>query len=84
MAQLERSTVSPESFVSLDLAREVDFLADHYDVLPAHGPGRRHTQHEPETVALFHVFATLDLDDAVVIYHVDIWVDEPPDPPADL
>jgi len=59
VAQLEGSAVGPEVFVSLDLARGIDYLADHYDALPANGPGRRHTQHEPETVAPFHVFATL-------------------------
>lgn len=61
--------------------REVRFLGEHYDALPFHGPGRRHTQHEPETVALFHVFAALDDGGTVVVYHVDLWVDEPPEPP---
>ncbi|MEM7325494.1 MAG: hypothetical protein AAF531_20575 [Actinomycetota bacterium] len=84
VAQLIHSSVSPERFVALDLVRERLFLETRYDDLPAHGPGRRHTQHEPATVALFHVFAVLDDDGAVVVYHIDIWVDEPPEPPEDL
>ena len=84
MVQLQGTNVGPESFVSLDLVREVGFLADHYGQLPVHGPGRRLTQHEPETVALFHLFAVLDDNGGVVVYHVDIWVDEPPDPPNGL
>ena len=82
--QLQGSRVSPEAFVSRDLVRELDFLAEHYGTLPRHGPGRRHTQQEPESVALFHVFAVIDDDDAVVVYHVDIWIDEPPPPPDGL
>lgn len=73
--------VTPERFVADDLAREVGFLEEHYDGLPVDGPGRRHTQHEPESVALFHVFAALDDDGDVVVYHVDVWVDEPREPP---
>lgn len=70
-----------EQFVQLDLVRELTFLADHYDTLPMAigAPGRRHTQHEPETVALLHLFADLRDDDVVVVYHLDIWIDEPPD-----
>ena len=64
-----------------DLVRELEFLSENYESLPRHGPGRRHTQQEPATVALFHVFAVLDDDGAVVVYHVDIWVDEPELPP---
>lgn len=66
--QLEGSSVSPESFVASDLAREVRFLADHFAELPVHGPGVRHTQHEPEIVALFHMFAALGSDGSVVVY----------------
>ncbi len=84
VAQLAGSSITPERFVSLDLVPERSFLEHHYDELPAHGPGRRYTQHEPETVALFHIFAVLDDDGAVVVYHIDIWVDEPPEPPNDF
>jgi len=38
VAQLDGSVVGPEGFVRLDLAREVDLLADHYDTLPIRGP----------------------------------------------
>ncbi len=82
--QLAGSAVTSESFVTQDLVREVGFLEEHYDVLPISGPGRRHTQHEPETVALFHVFAALDDAGTVVVYHIDIWVAEPPEPPSGL
>lgn len=82
--QLAGSTVTPERFVAQDLVREVAFLEEHYVGLPDDGPGRRLTQHEPETVALFHVFALLDDDGIVVVYHVDVWVDEPPEPPGDF
>ena len=82
--QLAGSTVRPEQFVAQDLVREVAFLEENYDLLPISGPGRRHTQQEPETVALFHVFAALDDADTVVVYHVDIWVDEPPEPLHDF
>lgn len=79
--QLAGSSVSAQSFVALDLVREVEFLAEFYDSLPRHGPGRRHTQQEPSTVALFHIFAALDDAGAVVVYHVDIWLEEPGTPP---
>lgn len=82
--QLDGSRVSPEVFVVHDLVRELEFLSEHYETLPPHGPGRRHTQQEPATVALFHVFAVLDDDGAVVVYHVDIWIDEPERPPDEF
>lgn len=76
--QLRGSPVAPEIFVGRDLVRELEFLVDHYDTLPLHGPGRRYTQQEPATVALFHLFAVLADDGAVVVYHIDIWLHEPP------
>ncbi len=81
--QLDGSPVPPERFVAEDLVRELHFLAENYGTLPYHGPGRRHTQQEPSTVALFHVFAVTDDDGDVVVYHVDIWVNEPELPPEE-
>lgn len=47
-----------------------------------HGPARRLTIHG-RTVAGFHLFGVEDTEDpregAIVIYYIDIWVDEFPD-----
>ena len=68
-----------EPFATQDLSRGLRILAQSYDELPAHGPGRRYTDQLSKSVAFFHLFATLDDDETVVVYHVDIWLNEPPD-----
>lgn len=79
--QLDGSPFTADEFVSKDLVRELHFLAEFYDSLPLHGSGRRHTQQEQATVAFFHIFAALNDDGVVIVYHVDIWDDDSKSPP---
>lgn len=73
-------------FRSDDLRHVLDALAEPeaWDEFSArHGPGRRITVEGARTVAGFHMFATEDPLDpregAIVIYLIDIWLDEFPD-----
>lgn len=68
-----------EPFTTQDLIRGLRILAESYDELPRHGPGPRYTDRSSKSVAFFHLFATLDDHETVVIYHVDVWVNEPPE-----
>lgn len=83
----EQLTAVPELLEPLateDLIRGLLVLAESYDELPHHGPGRRYTDREAKSVAFFHLFTTLDDERTVVVYHVDLWVNEPPERPDDL
>jgi len=76
--QLRGTDVDPVYFITVDLNRELRFVSEHYESLPTSGLGRRHTQQEPESVTLFHLFAAEATDGIVSVYHIDIWIDEPP------
>ncbi len=76
--QLHHTGIDPVDFIEVDLNRELRFVSEHYESLPASGPGRRHTQQEPEFVNLLHLFAAEVSDGTISVYHIDIWVDEPP------
>ena len=81
--------LSPEravEFKRLDLRPVLQTLSEQPDTWEAvsvpHGPARRLTIYG-RTVAGFHLFGVDDTEDpregAIVIYYIDIWVDEFPD-----
>ena len=87
--QLDRDVERVEEFTRVELVREIEFLAEHFDTLPVHddvlfGSGRRLTQQEPQLRALsfFHLFARLAEGDMIVVYHVDIWLHGQRDRPS--
>ncbi len=81
--------LSPEravEFKRVDLRPVLETLSEQPDIWEIvsvpHGPARRLTVHG-RTVAGFHLFGVDDTEDprngAIVIYYIDIWVDEFPD-----
>jgi hypothetical protein len=80
--------LSPEravEFTRVDLRPVLESLSEQpglwEDVSVPHGPARRLTIHG-RTVAGFHLFGVDDTEDprdeAIVIYYIDIWIDEFP------
>jgi hypothetical protein len=73
-------------FKRVDLRPVLETLSEQPDtweeVSVPHGPARRLTIHG-RTVAGFHLFGVDDTEDprerAIVIYYIDIWVDEFPE-----